>query len=72
MMDPSTVCKKTRKVRGKLAEICRNETGLLTHITNGQRKGEKECGYQFRSRRWNCTTMRRSMKKILTKGMSKI
>lgn len=67
-MDPRLICKKSRKLRGKLADICRNETALLREVAKGVAMGSAECGFQFRSRRWNCTSVRRSMKKILVKG----
>ncbi|XP_037866642.1 protein Wnt-6 [Bombyx mori] len=65
ILDPRMVCKKNRRTRGRLAQICRNETGLVKEITKGVTLGATECAHQFRSRRWNCTTQRRSMRKIL-------
>lgn len=62
------ICKKTRKLRGRMAEICKNEPSLLKEISKGVQLSTKECQYQFRNRRWNCTTVRRSLKKILLKG----
>ncbi|KAI8427542.1 hypothetical protein MSG28_002058 [Choristoneura fumiferana] len=59
------VCKRNRRARGRLAHICRNETGLLKEIMRGVTLGATECAHQFRHRRWNCTTQRRSMRKIL-------
>lgn len=67
-MDPRQICKKTRKLRGKLANVCRNETALLKEVAKGVAMGASECGYQFKTRRWNCTTDRKSMRKILLKG----
>ncbi|XP_068620900.1 protein Wnt-6 [Battus philenor] len=65
ILDPRMVCKKNRRTKGRLAQICKNETGLLKEITKGVTLGATECAYQFRNRRWNCTTQRRSMRKIL-------
>ncbi|XP_012540152.2 protein Wnt-6 [Monomorium pharaonis] len=65
VMDPMLVCKKTRRLKGKLADICRKEPSLLKEIAKGIQVGTRECQYQFRNRRWNCTTVRRSLKKIL-------
>lgn len=65
IMDPDMICQKNRRTKGRLAQICRNETGLLQEITKGVNLGATECAYQFRNRRWNCTTQRRSMRKIL-------
>lgn len=68
VMDPYQICRKSRRLRGKLADICRNEPALLKQITNGVLLGQKECQYQFRHRRWNCTSSRRSMRKVLLRG----
>lgn len=68
VMDPLLVCKKTRRLKGKLADICRKEPSLLKEIAKGIQVGTRECQYQFRNRRWNCTTVRRSLKKILVRG----
>ncbi|XP_043579993.1 protein Wnt-6-like isoform X6 [Bombus pyrosoma] len=65
VMDPMLICKKTRRLKGKMADICRKEPSLLKEIARGVQVGTKECQYQFRNRRWNCTTMRRSLRKIL-------
>lgn len=70
VMDPMLVCKKTRRLKGKLADICRKEPSLLKEIAKGIQVGTRECQYQFRNRRWNCTTVRRSLKKILLRGES--
>ncbi|KAG8239069.1 hypothetical protein J437_LFUL018894 [Ladona fulva] len=86
LMDPTLICKKTRRLRGgahggggnnhpgdggrgggRLAEICRKEPNLLREISRGAALGTKECHYQFRNRRWNCTALRRSLRKILMK-----
>ena len=74
LLDPTQVCKKTQKLPNKILEICkqdsRNKTSLLKKITSGISLGFRECENQFRHRKWNCTTQRRSMKKILMKGES--
>lgn len=63
------MCKKTRRLRGKLAEICRHDSALLKEIIiNGINLGFRECEFQFRNRRWNCTVLRKSMRKILMRG----
>lgn len=68
VMDPVMLCKKTRKLRGRMADICKNEPALLKEISKGVQLGTKECQYQFRNRRWNCTTARKSLKKVLMRG----
>ncbi|XP_037711500.1 protein Wnt-6 [Drosophila subpulchrella] len=66
LLDPNLMCKKTRRLRGKLAEICRHDSALLKEIIiNGINLGFRECEFQFRNRRWNCTVLRKSMRKIL-------
>ncbi|KAK9888594.1 hypothetical protein WA026_000829 [Henosepilachna vigintioctopunctata] len=65
VMDPHQICKKTRRLRGKLADICNNKPGLLKQIALGIGLGQFECQYQFRFRRWNCTSTRRSIRKVL-------
>lgn len=65
VMDPIMICKKSRKLRGRMAEICKNEPALLKEISKGVQMGTKECQFQFRNRRWNCTTARKSLKKVL-------
>ncbi|XP_067001792.1 protein Wnt-6 [Anabrus simplex] len=67
VMDPMVICKKTRRLKGRLAEICKKEPTVLKEITKGMSLGTKECQHQFRNRRWNCTTTRRSLRKILMK-----
>lgn len=66
------MCKKTRRLRGKMAEICRHDSALLKEIINGINLGFRECEFQFRNRRWNCTTLRKSMRKILMRGKNSI
>ncbi|XP_023175127.2 protein Wnt-6 [Drosophila hydei] len=65
LLDPNLMCKKTRRLRGKLADICRHDSALLKEIINGINLGFRECEFQFRNRRWNCTVLRKSMRKIL-------
>lgn len=68
LLDPHSVCKKTRRLRGKLHDICRNDTGLMKEIAKGIEMGFRECEYQFKNRRWNCTLIKPNMKKILGRG----
>ncbi|XP_030239121.1 proto-oncogene Wnt-3 [Drosophila navojoa] len=65
LLDPNLMCKKSRRLRGKLADICRHDSALLKEIINGINLGFRECEFQFRNRRWNCTVLRKSMRKIL-------
>lgn len=68
MLDPQLICKKPRRLRGKLHDICKNETSLMKEIAKGINMGFRECEYQFKYRRWNCTSVKKSMKKILVRG----
>ncbi|XP_018577106.1 protein Wnt-6, partial [Anoplophora glabripennis] len=65
VMDPNQMCKRARRSRGKMADICNNKHGLLKQIANGIALGQNECQYQFRYRRWNCTSSKRSIKKVM-------
>lgn len=68
IMDPTHICRKTKRLRGKVGEICKNEPALLKKISDGVALGHRECQYQFRFRRWNCTSSRKSMRKVLLRG----
>ncbi|KAH0822211.1 hypothetical protein GEV33_000580 [Tenebrio molitor] len=70
-MDPRAICKKTKRLRGKMADIC-NKPALLQQIYHGVGLGQRECQYQFRYRRWNCTSSRRSIRKVLLRASSRI
>lgn len=63
------MCKKSHQLRGRHHDICKNNTSLLKEITKGINLGFKECEYQFKNRRWNCTLIKKNMRKILNKGM---
>lgn len=63
------VCKISKRFRGKQHnDACKNETALIKEITKGISLGFKECEYQFKNRRWNCTAIKKYMRKILIKG----
>lgn len=66
------MCKRPRRLRSKSYELCKNETHMMREISKGIHMGFRECEYQFKNRRWNCTSVARSMKKILSKGMCKL
>ena len=52
------------------AEICRKEPQVLHEIVKGAQLGTKECQQQFKNRRWNCTTARKSLRKVVARGPS--
>lgn len=68
VLDPGRICRKTRRLRGKQALICKKEPEVVTAIGEGSKLGIMECQHQFRFRRWNCTTAKRSLKKVLMRG----
>lgn len=68
LLDPHLICKKTRRLRGKYVEMCKNETYMMREISRGISMGFKECEHQFKHHRWNCSSIVRSMRKILHKG----
>lgn len=67
IMEPARVCKKKRLLRGRKARICRKEPKVVREIARGVDLGIRECQNQFRFHRWNCSTLRSSMKKVLMK-----
>jgi wingless-type MMTV integration site family, member 6 len=62
------VCNKPKRLKGKLAEICEKKGTLLKVIERGINMGYNECEAQFKHRPWNCTKLKKSMKKILLNG----
>ena len=68
LMDPNKVCRRLRRLRGRRSRICRRQPEVVEEVHKGVAKATKECQFQFKDRRWNCTTNRRSLKKILLKG----
>lgn len=67
-MNPNTICQHAkRNIKGKVGAICNNQQ-LYSEIKRGIELGLNECETLFKYRRWNCTKLRKSMKKILMKG----
>ncbi|CAH1130295.1 unnamed protein product [Ceutorhynchus assimilis] len=65
VLNPKQMCKRARRSRSKMADICINKPGLLQHIAGGIGLAQAECQYQFRYRRWNCTSAKKSIKKVM-------
>ncbi|KAF4517219.1 hypothetical protein B566_EDAN005273 [Ephemera danica] len=65
LADPNVMCRRTRRLRPRLADTCRREPGLVRELAKGAQLGTRECQFQFRNRRWNCTTARRSLRRVL-------
>ena len=72
LMDPDRVCRRLRHLRGRRSRICRRQPEVIEQVHRGVALATKECQYQFRNDKWNCTTNRRSLKRILMKGESGI
>ena len=69
VMDPNSICRKSRRLAGKQREICRKEIEIVEEVANGAKLALGECQYQFRERKWNCTTSRRMLSRVLKTGM---
>lgn len=68
VLDPNRICRKASRLKGKQAIICDKEPDIAREITKGAQMGKKECEHQFRNRHWNCSSDKRSMRRILMKG----
>jgi wnt family len=80
VMEPMRLCRQSTRPRlresplgrGRKAEICRKEPEVLQEIVKGAQVATKECQFQFRNRRWNCTTARKSLRKVVARGQSRL
>lgn len=68
VMDTNSICRKSRRLAGKQQEICQNEKEIVAEVARGAQLAILECQFQFRLRKWNCTTARRSFAKVLRRG----
>lgn len=68
IIDPNRVCKKTRRLRGKQISICKNKPDIVNEVIKGAKLGINECQFQFKNRNWNCSNVRKSVRKLLNKG----
>ncbi|KAI9538368.1 protein Wnt-6 [Gymnodraco acuticeps] len=65
VMDPNSICRKAKRLAGKQAELCQTQPEIVSEVAKGARLGVRECQYQFRYRRWNCTSHNKYFGKIL-------
>ncbi|XP_078620573.1 protein Wnt-6-like isoform X3 [Branchiostoma floridae x Branchiostoma japonicum] len=65
VMDHRSICRKTRRLIGKQAEICRKEPEIVHEVIKGAKLGTGECQFQFKERRWNCSTADKFFGRIL-------
>ena len=72
MMDPNSICRKAKRLAGKQAELCQTQPEIVSEVAKGARLGVRECQYQFRYRRWNCTSHNKYFGKILQQGEERV
>ncbi|XP_047227529.1 protein Wnt-6 [Girardinichthys multiradiatus] len=65
VMDPNSICRKAKRLAGKQAELCQTQPEIVSEVAKGARLGIRECQYQFRYRRWNCTSHNKYFGKVL-------
>lgn len=81
LIEPMSLCRQSRahqresnsvsgreRPRGRRADTCRKEPKVLHEIVKGAQMATKECQHQFRNRRWNCTTARKSLRQVVARG----
>ncbi|KAK7069787.1 Protein Wnt-6 [Halocaridina rubra] len=66
-MDHSRICRKSGRKEDNypLITICRKEPELVRLIQTGSKIALLECQHQFKNHRWNCTSNKKSLKRIL-------
>ncbi|XP_056314973.1 protein Wnt-6 [Danio aesculapii] len=65
VMDPNSICRKTRMLAGRHADLCQSQPEIIQEVAKGARLGIRECQHQFHNHRWNCTSQGRNLAKIL-------
>ncbi|XP_033111496.1 protein Wnt-6-like [Anneissia japonica] len=62
--DQNRICRKARRLAGKQQDLCKKEPEIIEIALLGSRtQGLRECRYQMKLRKWNCTSM--SLGKVL-------
>ncbi|KXJ28076.1 protein Wnt-3a [Exaiptasia diaphana] len=51
------LCYVTPELNGRQREVCRQHPSLMGNVALGAKYAIDECQHQFRSRRWNCSTI---------------
>lgn len=51
------ICTRIKGLSGGQEKLCMLYTDHMLHVGRGARSGIGECQYQFRNRRWNCSTV---------------
>lgn len=51
------LCKQITGLSAGQQKLCMLYTDHMMHVGKGARKGISECQYQFRYRKWNCSTV---------------
>ncbi|KAK1166055.1 protein Wnt-6-like [Acipenser oxyrinchus oxyrinchus] len=69
-MDPNSICRKTKRLAGKQAELCQTEPEIVSEVVKGAKLGVRECQFQFRFRRWNCTSHNKYFGKVLQQAIT--
>ncbi|CAO2625012.1 Protein Wnt-6, partial [Lemmus lemmus] len=65
VMDPTSICRKARRLAGRQAELCQAEPEVVAELARGARLGVRECQFQFRFRRWNCSSHSKAFGRVL-------
>lgn len=68
VMDPNGICRRTRPLLGRHADLCKSQPEIIQEVAKGARLGMRECQHQFHNGRWNCTSKSRNLAKILQQG----
>ncbi len=51
------LCQQISGLSNGQKKLCMLYTDHMMHVGRGARKGISECQYQFRHRKWNCSTV---------------
>ncbi|XP_055068966.2 protein Wnt-6 [Misgurnus anguillicaudatus] len=65
VMDPNSICRKTRPLLGRHADLWQSQPDIIQEVAKGARLGMRECQHQFHNHHWNCSSQSRSLAKIL-------